>query len=44
MASYPEILLHIDGEWTKGAGGKSEPVLNPATGEPIGQEIGRAHV
>ncbi|HUK58102.1 MAG TPA: NAD-dependent succinate-semialdehyde dehydrogenase [Stellaceae bacterium] len=37
MATYPEILLHIDGEWTKGAGGKSEPVLNPATGEPIGQ-------
>src|SRR5580692_2071001 len=35
--SYPEILLHIDGAWVKGARGKSEPVLNPATGEAIGQ-------
>ncbi len=34
--SYPEILLHIDGAWVKGARGKSEPVLNPATGEAIG--------
>ena len=36
MASYPEISLHIDGAWVKGARGKSEPVLNPATGEAIG--------
>jgi succinate-semialdehyde dehydrogenase / glutarate-semialdehyde dehydrogenase len=36
MASYPEIQLHIDGAWGKGARGKSEPVLNPATGEAIG--------
>jgi succinate-semialdehyde dehydrogenase / glutarate-semialdehyde dehydrogenase len=35
--SYPEISLHIDGAWVKGARGKSEPVLNPATGEAIGQ-------
>jgi succinate-semialdehyde dehydrogenase / glutarate-semialdehyde dehydrogenase len=34
--SYPEISLHIDGAWVKGARGKSEPVLNPATGEAIG--------
>jgi len=34
--NYPEILLHIDGAWGKGARGKSEPVLNPATGEAIG--------
>src|SRR5713226_6403653 len=33
---YPEVSLHIDGAWCKGAGGKSEPVLNPATGDPIG--------
>ncbi len=33
--SYPEISLHIDGAWVKGARGKSEPVLNPATGEAI---------
>jgi len=34
---YPEIQLFIDGAWTKGAGGRSQPVLNPATGEPVGQ-------
>src|SRR5437764_12430676 len=33
---YPEVSLHIDGAWCKGAAGKSEPVLNPATGDPIG--------
>ena len=34
---YPEISLFIDGAWCQGAGGKSEPVLNPATGEAIGR-------
>jgi succinate-semialdehyde dehydrogenase / glutarate-semialdehyde dehydrogenase len=34
--TYPEVSLHIDGAWCKGAGGKSEPVLNPATGDAIG--------
>lgn len=33
---YPELSLHIDGAWCKGASGKSQPVLNPATGEAIG--------
>ncbi len=33
---YPEILLHIDGVWTKGSGSRSQPVLNPASGEAIG--------
>src|SRR6266849_6284439 len=33
---YPDISLHIDGGWTKGSGGKTIPVLNPATGESIG--------
>jgi succinate-semialdehyde dehydrogenase/glutarate-semialdehyde dehydrogenase len=33
---YPEISLYIDGAWCKGAKGRSEPVLNPATGEAIG--------
>jgi len=35
--TYPEVNLHIDGAWVKGAGGKSEPVLNPATGDAIGE-------
>lgn len=34
---YPEVSLYIDGAWTKGASGKSQPVLNPATGEEIGK-------
>lgn len=33
---YPEIQLHIDGAWTKGSGSRSQPVLNPATGDAIG--------
>src|SRR5215469_9794077 len=33
---YPAISLHIDGSWTKAAGGKTIPVLNPASGEPLG--------
>jgi succinate-semialdehyde dehydrogenase/glutarate-semialdehyde dehydrogenase len=33
---YSNVLLFIDGEWTKAAGGRSIPVVNPATGEPIG--------
>jgi succinate-semialdehyde dehydrogenase/glutarate-semialdehyde dehydrogenase len=34
---YPELSLHINGEWTKGSSGKDEPVVNPATGEEIGR-------
>ena len=33
---YPDISLHIDGSWGKASGGKTIPVLNPATGDPIG--------
>ena len=33
---YPEISLYVDGGWCKGAGGKTLPVLNPATGDAIG--------
>jgi succinate-semialdehyde dehydrogenase/glutarate-semialdehyde dehydrogenase len=33
---YPDVSLHINGQWTKGAEGRSEPILNPATGEKIG--------
>ena len=31
-----DIQLCIAGQWTKGAGGRTVPVLNPATGETIG--------
>ena len=33
---YPDVSMYIDGAWCKSAGGKSEPILNPATGESIG--------
>lgn len=33
---YPEVDLYIDGAWSKGSGGHSEDVINPATGESIG--------
>ena len=33
---YPDIHLFIDGTWGKATAGRTLPVLNPATGEPIG--------
>jgi succinate-semialdehyde dehydrogenase / glutarate-semialdehyde dehydrogenase len=33
---YPDVLLLIDGAWTKAASGRTLPVVNPASGEPIG--------
>ncbi|MCK8784564.1 NAD-dependent succinate-semialdehyde dehydrogenase [Roseomonas sp. NAR14] len=33
---YPDVLLHINGEWRKAEGGRSIPVINPATEEVIG--------
>jgi succinate-semialdehyde dehydrogenase / glutarate-semialdehyde dehydrogenase len=35
--TYPDVSLHIDGSWCKGATGTSEPILNPASGEAIGE-------
>jgi succinate-semialdehyde dehydrogenase/glutarate-semialdehyde dehydrogenase len=34
---YPEVSLHIDGSWSKASGSRSHPILNPATGDAIGQ-------
>ncbi|MFK7793321.1 MAG: NAD-dependent succinate-semialdehyde dehydrogenase [Devosiaceae bacterium] len=39
--TYPAIEMLIDGKWTKGTGGSVEPVINPATGEALG-EVPRA--
>ncbi len=33
---YPDVSLFIDGAWVKAAGGHTQPILNPATGEQIG--------
>ena len=36
-ANYPELALFIDGEWPGAQGRKSQPVINPATEEVLGQ-------
>ena len=35
-SSYPDTRLLIANEWLDASGGKTIPVLNPATGQPIG--------
>ena len=35
--TYSDVSLMIDGAWTKGAKGRTIPVINPATEEVIGQ-------
>src|ERR1700744_3821971 len=34
--TYPNVLLYIDGKWRPASGGRTIPVLTPATEEPIG--------
>ena len=34
---YETLALYIDGEFIGGEGRRTEPVLNPATGEELGQ-------
>lgn len=34
--TYKDVLLFIDGKWRAGSGGRSIPILNPATEETIG--------
>jgi len=33
---YPNVDLFIDGAWSPAAAGRTIPVVNPATGEPVG--------
>ena len=33
---YQDVSLFLDGSWTAASGGRTIPVVNPATGEPIG--------
>ncbi|QJY32598.1 NAD-dependent succinate-semialdehyde dehydrogenase [Diaphorobacter sp. JS3050] len=35
--SYPDTRLFIDGQWQDATSGKTLPVVNPATGQQIGQ-------
>jgi len=37
MPAYPDLQMYIDGEWIGAESRQSEPVLNPATGECLGQ-------
>ena len=32
---YADVKLFINGEWTTGSSGKSEPIVNPATGQVL---------
>ena len=32
---YSDVNLFIDGQWYQGASGKSEPIVNPATGQAM---------
>ena len=34
---FPDVKLHIAGEWRAGSGGQTLPILNPATGETLSQ-------
>ncbi|SCB51866.1 Aldehyde dehydrogenase family protein [Bradyrhizobium shewense] len=34
---YPKVRMFIAGEWTEGGSDRSEKILNPATGQPIGE-------
>src|SRR5688572_33043139 len=36
-APYAELKLFIAGEWVSGQGRKTQPVVNPATGETLGE-------
>lgn len=35
--AYEKLEMLIDGEWTQGTSGKTEPVINPATEETLGE-------
>jgi succinate-semialdehyde dehydrogenase/glutarate-semialdehyde dehydrogenase len=41
---YPEVRLHVAGEWRAARSGETLPIMNPATGEEIGRvpKAGRA--
>ncbi len=36
MSNYPHVQLYIEGHWREGAEARKLPVLNPATGEVMG--------
>jgi succinate-semialdehyde dehydrogenase / glutarate-semialdehyde dehydrogenase len=35
--TYPEVALYIDGDWTKGGGGRADDIVNPASGQVLGR-------
>jgi succinate-semialdehyde dehydrogenase/glutarate-semialdehyde dehydrogenase len=36
LDAYPRLALLVDGEWIAGGGRRTQPVINPATGECLG--------
>jgi succinate-semialdehyde dehydrogenase/glutarate-semialdehyde dehydrogenase len=34
---YPALMMHIDGEWVGRGNRRSQPVVNPASGVPLGE-------
>jgi succinate-semialdehyde dehydrogenase/glutarate-semialdehyde dehydrogenase len=40
---YSDVSLFIDGEWRVGSDGKSEPIINPATGKPLARLAHASH-
>ena len=43
QAAYADVHLFIDGAWCKGSGGRTMPILNPATGAPMAN-LARAEI
>jgi succinate-semialdehyde dehydrogenase/glutarate-semialdehyde dehydrogenase len=43
QSAYPDVQLFIDGVWGPGASGRTIPVLNPATGQPMAN-LARAEI
>ena len=37
--TYPEVRLHVAGEWRGARSGETLPIMNPATGEEIGVKV-----
>ena len=37
MSDYPQLAMHIDGEWVRAGSRRVHQVLNPATGAVLGE-------
>ena len=37
LADYPDVAMYIGGAWVRGAAGRGDDVINPATGQVLGR-------